>query len=347
MVIAVDAMGGDKAPEAIVHGALAAAPQVQGEVVLVGPAERITALLPTGRACPANLRVVDAPQIIGMGEDPGRAARAKPDSSLAVCVNLVRDGEADAAVSAGNSGAFMFLAQLRLRNIPGLQRSAIATPFPGLDGQRILIDAGANMDCRPLHLAQFGLMGSVYAEYALGRQDPRVGLLSIGEEPSKGDELTRAAHKLLKAAPVNFIGNVEGNHVFDENLDVIVADGFAGNVVLKVTEGMSQFIFRTVRQELKADWRSRLGGLLVRPGLRRVRALGDYEAYGGALLLGVKGICVVCHGRSSARAIENAVLVAQRAVAGRVLEHLAEGLQRLAAAVGTEESGPAEAADAH
>lgn len=276
-----------------------------------------------------------------MGEDPGRAARSKPESSLAVCVNLVRDGEADAAVSAGNSGAFMFLAQLRLRNVSGLQRSAIAAPFPGLGGHRILIDAGANMDCRPLHLAQFGLMGSVYAEHALGRQDPRVGLLSIGEESSKGDELTRAAHQLLKAAPVNFIGNVEGDHVFDEGVDVIVADGFAGNVVLKLAEGMAQFVFSMVRQELKRDWRSRLGGLLVRPGLRRVRALGDYEAYGGALLLGVNGICVVCHGRSSARAIENAVLVAQRAVAGGVLEHLAEGLQRLAAAVGSDAAEPA------
>ena len=344
MVIAVDAMGGDRAPEAIVAGALSAAARVEGDVALVGPAERITALLPTGRSRPANLRVIDAPQVVGMGEDPGRAARSKPDSSLAVCVNLVRDGEADAAVSAGNSGAFMFLAQLRLRNIPGLQRSAIAVPFPGVGGPRILIDAGANMDCRPLHLAQFGLMGSVYAEYALGRQDPRVGLLSIGGESSKGDELTREAHKLFKSAPVNFIGNVEGNHVVDEGVDVIVADGFAGNVVLKIAEGMAQFIFSMVKQELRRDWRGRLGGWLVRPGLRRVRELGDYEAYGGALLLGVNGICVVCHGRSSGKAIENAILVAQRAVAGGVLDHVAEGLQRLAAAVGTEDAGAAESA---
>jgi glycerol-3-phosphate acyltransferase PlsX len=337
-------MGGDKAPEAIVAGAVAAAHQVAGEIVLVGPADRLTALLPTGRARRANLRVVDAPQTIGMGEDPGRAVRAKPDSSLALCVNLVRDGVADAAVSAGNSGAFLFLAQLGLRNIPGLQRSAIAAPLPGLNGHRLLIDAGANMDCRPLHLAQFGLMGSVYAEYALDRQDPRVGLLSIGEEPSKGDELTRAAHKLLKAAPVNFIGNIEGTHLFEANVDVIVADGFAGNVVLKVAEGMAGLMFSLLRQELQDGACSRLGGLLVRPGLERIRAVGDYAAYGGALLLGVKGICVVCHGRSSARAIENAVLVAQRAVAGRVLDHLAEGLQRLAAAVGSEEADAADPA---
>jgi glycerol-3-phosphate acyltransferase PlsX len=347
MLIALDAMGGDQAPEAIVAGALAVAPQVQGELALVGPAERITALLPAGRARPGNLRVVDAPQIVGMGEDAGRAAKSKPDSSLAVCVNLVRDGEADAAVSAGNSGAFMFLAQLRLRNLPGVQRSAIATAFPGFGSQRIVIDGGANMDCRPLHLAQFGLMGSVYAEYALGRHDPRVGLLSIGEESGKGDELTRAAHKLLKAAPLNFIGNVEGNHLFDEHVDVIVADGFAGNVVLKVTEGTSQFLFTSLRRELRSDWRSRLGAALIGPALRRVRELGNYEAYGGALLLGVKGICVVCHGRSSGRAIENAVLVAQRAVAGRVVEHVAEGLQRLAAAVGSPEtvSGPESVAE--
>lgn len=338
MVIAVDAMGGDKAPEAIVAGAVAAARQVEGEIALVGPADRLTALLPTGRAAAPNLRLVDAPQVIGMGEDPGRAARTKPDSSLAVCVNLVRDGVADAAVSAGNSGAFLFLAQLGLRNIPGLQRSAIAAPLPGLNGHRVLIDAGANMDCRPLHLAQFGLMGSVYAEYALGRQDPRVGLLSIGEEPSKGDELTRAAHKLLRAAPVNFIGNIEGNHLFEEDVDVIVADGFAGNVVLKVAEGTAGLLFSLLRTELQSGPCSRLGGLMVRPGLERIRALGDYAAYGGALLLGVKGICVVCHGRSSARAIENAVLVAQRAVQGQVLAHLAEGLQRLNAAVGGEEA---------
>ena len=339
MVIALDAMGGDRAPEAIVAGALAVAPQVQGELVLVGPAERITALLPTGRARPANLRVVDAPQVVGMGEDAGRAVKSKPDSSLAICVNLVRDGEADAAVSAGNSGAFMFLAQLRLRNIPGLQRSAIAATIPGLGGHRILIDAGANMDCRPLHLAQFGLMGSVYAEYVLGRQDPRVGLLSIGEESGKGDELTRAAHKLLKAAPLNFIGNVEGNRIFDEDVDVIVADGFAGNVLIKVLEGTAGFVYASLRRELKADARSRLGGLLARPGLRRLKDVANYEAYGGALLLGVKGICVVCHGRSSGRAIENAVLMAQRAIAGRVLDHLAEGLERLAAAVGSPETG--------
>jgi glycerol-3-phosphate acyltransferase PlsX len=344
MLIALDAMGGDNAPEAIVAGALAAAPQVRGELALVGPAERITALLPAGRARPENLRIVDAPQVVGMGEDAGRAVKSKPDSSLAVSVNLVRDGEADAAVSAGNSGAFMFVAQLRLRNLPGLQRTAIAATFPGFGGQRIVIDGGANMDCRPFHLAQFGLMGSVYAEYALGRKDPRVGLLSVGEENSKGDELTRAAHKLLRAAPINFIGNIEGNHIFDENVDVIVSDGFAGNVVLKVTEGTSQFLFACLRRELQSDWRSRLGGALVRSALRRVRDLGNYEVYGGALLLGVKGLCVVCHGRSSARAIENGVLVAQRAVEGRVLEHMAEGLQRFAAAVGPQASTEAESA---
>ncbi|HEY3398300.1 MAG TPA: phosphate acyltransferase PlsX [Armatimonadota bacterium] len=337
MVIAVDAMGGDNAPEAVVAGALRAAPQVPGEVILVGPAERIEALLPPERSRPANLRVVDAPQVIGMGENAGRAARSKPDSSLAVAVNLVRDGVADAAVSAGNSGAFMFLAQVRLRNLPGLQRSAIAVPLPGPSGPRIMLDAGANMDCKPIHLAQFGLMGSVYAEYALGRAEPRVGLLSIGEEPSKGDELTRAAHKLLQAAPINFVGNVEGSDVLTGDCDVIVADGFAGNVVLKVAEGVAKWQYTLVQQEGRRDLRSRLGRLLLQPALRRVLGKLDHANYGGALLLGVQGICIVGHGCSNARAIENAILMAQRAAESNVLQHLSEGLQRLAAAVGTEE----------
>jgi len=337
MVIAVDAMGGDHAPEAIVTGALRSAPQVQGEIALVGAGERLEALLPGGSSRPRNIRVVDAPEVIGMGEDPGKAVRAKPDSSLAVCVNLLRDGEADAAVSAGNSGAFMFLAQVRLRKLPGLQRSAIAVLLPGPDKPRILLDAGANTDCKPLHLAQFGMMGSVYCEYALGRRDPKVALLSIGEEPGKGDELTRAAHDLLRAAPLNFVGNVDGDKVLNADVDVIVCDGFVGNVVLKVAEGTGDWLMSLLRRELRAGLRARLGAFLLLPSLRRIQATTDYATYGGALLLGVRGICVVSHGRSSARAIENAILVAQRAVLGGVVEHLAEGLGRMAA---TEEPLP-------
>lgn len=334
MVIAVDAMGGDAAPEAVVAGALLAAPQVEGTVILVGPAERIEKLL-RGQSRPANLRVVDAPQVIGMDEDPGRAARNKPDSSLAVTVNLVRDGEADAAVSAGNSGAFMFLSQVRLRTLAGLQRPAIAVPMPGPRGARIMLDAGANVDCRPRHLAEFALMGSIYAEYALGRADPKVALLSIGEESSKGNEVTRAAHELLRqpSSPVHFVGNVEGTEVLSGDVDVVVADGFVGNVVLKVTEGVAHFLMDGLREEASRGLRNRLGALLMRPALRRLRRKLDYADYGGALLLGVNGICVVAHGRSSDRAICNAILVAQRAVAGGVRERLAEGLQRLATVV--------------
>jgi len=330
MVLAVDAMGGDHAPQAVVAGAVQAARRVQGEILLVGPAERLTTLLPRG-STPHNLRVVDAPQVVAMDEDPARAVRTKPDSSLAVAVNLVRDGEAQAVISAGNSGAFMFLAQVRLRSIPGLQRPAIAAPLPGVGGAKLLIDAGANIDCKPVHLAQFGLMGSIYAEHVLGRPQPRVGLVSIGHEPGKGDELTRRAHALLREAPINFVGNVEGNHLFGDEVDVIVCDGFVGNVALKVTEGIAQYLMQLLREQLGTGLRHRLGAWLVRPGLRRVRAAGDYAAYGGALLLGVNGICVVCHGRSSALAIENALLVAQRAVTGGVVQHLAEGLERLAA----------------
>jgi len=324
-------MGGDLAPEAAVAGALLAAPQVQGTVILVGPAERIETLL-RGHPRPANLRVVDAPQIIGMDEDAGRAVKAKPDSSLAVTVNLVRDGEAQAAVSAGNSGAFMFLAQVRLRTLGDLARPAIAVSLPGPQGARILLDAGANMDCRPRHLAEFALMGSIYAEHALGREHPRVALLSIGEESCKGDEVTRAAHELLKlpSTPINFIGNIEGTEILSGDVDVIVADGFAGNVALKTAEGVSHFLLQQMRVEAGRSWRTRLGAWLLHPALHEVKRKLDSEDYGGALLLGVNGICIVGHGRSNDRAICNAILVAQRAVAGGVRERLAEGLQRLA-----------------
>jgi len=330
MLIAVDAMGGDFAPEAVVGGVLAVARDVAGDIALVGPAERLEALLPRPRARPRNVRIVDAPQVIGMGEDPGRAVRSKPDSSLAVTVNLVRDGEADAAVSAGNSGAFMFLAQVRLRTMPGLQRPGIAVPLPGGGGPRILIDAGANVDCRPLHLAQFGMMGSIYAEHAWGCASPRVGLLSIGHEASKGDELTRAAHDLLRAAPLNFIGNVEGDQLFADGVDVVVADGFVGNVALKVTEGVGHTLLQFIKEALHSSPRYRLGAWLVRSALRQAMSKMDYANYGGALLLGVNGICVVGHGRSSARAVANAVRVAERAVLGGVRERMEEGLQRMA-----------------
>lgn len=333
MVIAVDVMGGDFAPAAVVTGALQSATRIESDIMLVGRAEQIEMLLPGGRSRPANLRIADASQVIGMEEDPGRAARSKPNSSLAVAVNLVRDGEADAVVSAGNSGAFMFLAQVRLRSMAGLQRPAIAVPLPGPDGPRYLLDGGANVDCKPIHLVQFGLMGSIYAECALGRPQPRVGLLSIGHEPGKGDELTRGAYRLLQAAPLNFIGNIEGNRIFSEEVDVIVADGFVGNVVLKVSEGAAQMFLGSLRKQLKTGLRSRLGAWLARPALERSKVEWDYAAYGGALLLGVNGICVVCHGRSTARAIENAILVAEQAVVSQVRERLAEGLERLEAAV--------------
>jgi glycerol-3-phosphate acyltransferase PlsX len=303
---------------------------VAGEIVLVGPQERLQALLSAAPSHSHNLRIVDAPQVVEMDESPNRALRSKPDSSLVRAIDLVRAGEADAAVSAGNSGAFMFAAQLRLRNLPGLQRCAIAVPFPGQGGPRILIDGGANMDCRPEHLAQFGIMGSMYAEAALNRKRPRVGLLSIGHENSKGDSLTLAAHQLLAHTPINFIGMVEGDQLFGEGVDVIVADGFVGNVALKVAEGAAHLLMTAIREGTMANWRGRLGGWLLRPVFRSLHKQLDYAAYGGALLLGVKGLCVVCHGRSNAVAIENAVLAAKRAIEGRVTEHLAEGLGNLA-----------------
>jgi glycerol-3-phosphate acyltransferase PlsX len=227
----------------------------------------------------------------------------------------------------------MLASQLQLRNLPGLQRPAIAVLMPGPDGDRILIDGGANMDCRPSHLAQFGMMGSIYAEHALKRDNPRVGLLSIGHEPRKGDSLTLAAHSLLEAAPINFIGNVEGDQLLGAGVDVVVADGFVGNVALKVTEGVAHFISSYLKEGIRASWVHRLGALLLKRVFHGLRSKMDYAAYGGALMLGVQGICVVCHGRSNALAIENALRVAQGAVQGQVREHLAEGIARLAEVV--------------
>ena len=333
MIIAVDAMGGDFAPEQIVQGALRCLPHPGTEIALVGQREQIARHLPAASEDTPGLTVVSAADVVGMEDDLTSVLRERSESSLAVAVRMVKNSEADAAVSAGNSGAFMALAYAQLGTIAGLRRPAIAVLLPGAHQTRVLIDGGANVDCQPVHLAQFGLMGSIYAQCALQIDRPRVGLLNIGQEPSKGNDFTRAAHELLRQAPLNFIGNVEGDHIFGDEVDVVVADGFVGNVALKVTEGLAQWAISELDGQIARGPWARSGAWLMRRGLRRFRERLDYASYGGALLLGVQGICVVSHGRSDARAIANAISVVHGAVEGRVVQRLQEACSKLMPAV--------------
>ncbi|NLO06401.1 MAG: phosphate acyltransferase PlsX [candidate division WS1 bacterium] len=323
MRIAVDAMGGDFAPEQIVAGAVLAADEVDAQVSLVGRPEAIRACIGE-RPVNGRLEIEAAQDIIEMGESPRAALRGRDDSSIARAVGLVKDERAQAVVSAGNSGAFMAVAATRLGVVPGVKRPAIALTLPHPSGYRVLLDAGANADCKPEHLRDFGLMGSVYAQYTLGFDSPRVGLLSIGEETSKGNELTKAAHELLEAADLNFIGNVEGGDVFRECCDVIVCDGFVGNVVLKTLEGLTAMLTAQVREAILSNPALQSAMPAFEGELRRIANQFDAAEYGGALLLGVNGVAIVGHGCSDARAVRNAIGFAQRAVHARLVEHLSE-----------------------
>jgi glycerol-3-phosphate acyltransferase PlsX len=314
--VAVDALGGDRAPEEVVAGALAAAADGV-EVTLHGPAG-----LDTG-----GLELVAARTAIGMAEKPSEAVRAKPDSSMVSAVRAVADGSADAVVSAGNTGALLADGLLHLRRLPGVLRPAIAVPMPTRRGVSLLLDAGANADCRAEHLVQFAVMGSVFAAEMLGLTDPEVRLLSIGEEPEKGNQLTIEAHTLLAGtAGVKFAGNAEGRDLLHGAADVVVTDGFTGNIALKLLEGGIRELLDLLREEVSATARGKIGGLLIRPAARRVRTKLDPDTYGGAYLLGLRGLVVISHGSSGRRAIGNAIRLAARGVEHRVVERFAERL---------------------
>ncbi|MBC7288114.1 MAG: phosphate acyltransferase PlsX [Armatimonadetes bacterium] len=327
MRIAVDGLGGDHAPEQVVQGAARA--DVDAEILLVGPLEELQRHMPPRPR--SRVTLVAAARGVEMDEPPARVLRHGADTSMSVAVDLVARREADAVVSAGNSGALVALARTRLERIRGIDRPAIATPIPTPTGQCILLDAGANVDCQPIHLAQFGILGAMYCKHALGIDNPRVGLLNIGTEITKGNGVTRAAHELMQKSPVNFVGFVEGNHIFTGEVDVVVCDGFVGNALLKAGEGLSHLILSELRRSIYASRLARIGLLLMYPALRGLRRRFDYSTYGGALLLGVRGICVVCHGRSNADAIANAIAVAYRAAKGRFVEAVAEACEQLAA----------------
>jgi glycerol-3-phosphate acyltransferase PlsX len=320
--IAVDAMGGDHAPSAIVDGALAAARHLDLQIFLVGVPTAIAPALERHTDWRGlQVHVIEAPDVVEMAETAG-AARRKPRASIRVAADLVARREADALFSAGHTGATVLATHLAFGTIPGVDRPALATAIPTRERPAVLLDAGANVECRPQHLLQFALMGGVFARIAFGVERPRVGLLSIGEEASKGNDLTREAHRLLKAAPVNFIGNIEGREIYSGVADVIVCDGFTGNVVLKTSEGLVEVVEALLGDELRGTFSSQVGYLLSRRAFRRFRRRVDYSEYGGAPLVGVAGLAIVGHGRSSAKAVRNAIAMASRFATESFIERL-------------------------
>jgi glycerol-3-phosphate acyltransferase PlsX len=321
--IAIDAMGGDHAPEEIVAGAILAANEGLGQMLLVGDEARIRPLLTGYKG--KNIEIVHANSAVAMDANPSQALRNCDDTSLGAAINLVRDGQADAVVSAGNSGAFLAIALVRLRTIPGVARPAIAVVYPGKGGPVVVLDSGANVDCRPEWLVQFGVMGAAYARAVLDVQNPRVGIISVGEERSKGNAQTIEAARLLEATTLNFIGNVESRDLLNSIADVCVTDGFVGNVMLKLCEGAASLIGDIVISEIhSSNLLTKLGALLVRPALRSVRDKLSYDNYGGAPLLGLRGNCIVAHGRANRVAVKSAIRAAVAEVREDVVGRIGE-----------------------
>jgi glycerol-3-phosphate acyltransferase PlsX len=304
--IAVDAMGGDFAPRAAVQGAFLSAVEDGTPILLVGRRERLERELARLGRVPDRLEIVHADEVVAMDET-ATAVRRKRQASVAICAEAVRDGRAQAMISAGNTGAAMVAAKLLIGALPGVDRPALAASFPNRRGRTVVLDVGANVDSRPEHLRQFAVMGHFYAQEVVGISAPRIGLLSIGEEEAKGSDVVREAYGALAAAGLNFVGNVEGRDVFNGNCDVVVCDGFVGNVLLKAAESMAELIVGMMREELLRDSRTRLGGWLARPAFLNFKRRTDYTEYGAVPLLGVRGGCFIGHGRSNAKAIRNAI----------------------------------------
>jgi len=324
MRIAVDAMGGDYAPEAIVEGAVQAAEEYGFTIILVGQEDRIRQELAKYKTDHLSIEVRHAPDIVEMHDLPSVALRRKKESSLHKAIYMTKNGEADAAVSAGNTGAGMAIAKVACRMLEGVERPALATVIPNVNGYMVLIDVGANVDCKPMHLLQFAVMGHVYAQSVVGIENPRIGLLSVGEEDSKGNTLTKEVFEPLSQSQLNFIGNAEGRDVFNGRVDVIVCDGFIGNVVLKVSESLAKTMGLFMKDAFSKNWRTKLGYLLVKPGIDEMKKRMDYEEYGGAPLLGINGVVIISHGSSKARATKNAIRVAAESVTHHINDQILE-----------------------
>jgi glycerol-3-phosphate acyltransferase PlsX len=342
MLIALDAMGGDKAPAEMVKGALLARRQFGIEVALVGPPDILHEELAHHGPTPSGIEVVAASEAIGMDEAPVQAVRQKKDASINVTHDLVKRGVADAAVSAGNTGAVMTSALLTLGRVRGIERPAIGTIAPYRQPGILVLDVGANADCKPSWLLQFAQMGAVYVEKVYGLRHPRIGLMNIGEEDTKGDELSQEVYGLLRDSDLNFVGNVEPNHVHDGPADVVVTDGFTGNIAVKATEGIADFIFGQLRETISSKPHYRLAALVLRPALLGMRRRLDYREYGGAPLLGVDGVVIIVHGRADAHAISNALRQAHETVTSGMLDALRGAFRR---APSTNETAPVGAAD--
>jgi glycerol-3-phosphate acyltransferase PlsX len=334
VTIAVDAMGGDKAPAPEVEGAILAAKEYGHRVLLVGDSTTIEQALKSSDA-PGDLpiEVIHASDRITMDDHAAKAARGKKESSMHVCARLVSTGKADGFLSAGNTGACMAIAKMVFGKVPGVDRPALTGVFPTHKGTPVVVvDVGANVDCEPEMLQQFGLMGEIYSRLVLKIKRPRVGLLSIGEEEHKGNALTRDATPLLKSLALHFIGNVEGRDIFSGQVDVIVCDGFVGNVALKVSEGLSEMIRVMLREAMEATVTRKIGYALSRSAYKEFKKRIDYAEYGGAPLLGVKGVCIICHGRSDSNAIKNAIRVAADFASSNMNQRIEEELREYAAA---------------
>jgi glycerol-3-phosphate acyltransferase PlsX len=321
--IAVDAMGGDKAPYEIVVGAVRASEELDVDILLVGNPAQIESHLPHPH--PQNLTIIDAEGVVEMEEEPLIALKRKPKASINVAMSLVKENRADAVVSAGHSGAAMAAALLRLGRIKGIDRPAIGAVFPTIRAGKsvIVLDVGANVDCRPKYLEQFAIMGTIYSQYVLDVEAPKVGLLNIGEESSKGNDLVIKTYELLENNPlIPFVGNAEGRDVLSGNFDVIICDGFMGNVLLKFAEAVGEVLLQILREELPKGIQGKLGTALLTPNLRRIRQRVDHAEHGGALLLGVNGVCIISHGSSQSPSIFNAIRLAKEAIDHQVLERI-------------------------
>jgi glycerol-3-phosphate acyltransferase PlsX len=327
MKIAVDAMGGDHGPAVVVEGAVAAVREFGASVILVGDRDAVEGEVRRLGAAPLGLEIRHASEVVGMAESPSLALRRKRDSSLRVSAELVRDGKASAFVSAGNTGAALAISMFVIGVLRGIDRPAIAAVLPSLRGFTVLIDAGANVTPKAWHLFQFAIMGHVYARDILGLDRPRVGLLSVGEEEGKGNDLTRETYDLLKESRLNFIGNIEGRDVYNGSCDVIVTDGFTGNVALKISESLADMVGAMIKEELTRDLRSKMGAALAVPAFGRFRKRVDYTEMGGAPLLGIDGAAIICHGASPVKAIKNAVRVAAEWAKAGLNEHIKAALE--------------------
>jgi glycerol-3-phosphate acyltransferase PlsX len=328
MKIAVDAMGGDDAPESVVAGAVLAARELDVEIILTGISERIQAELDKFDDHDSlRIRIVHAEDVVEMHDVPARVLRTKKKSSMKVGVDLVKHGEAEAFVSAGNTGAVLAYSTVILRPLKGVDRPAIAIQLPTLRGNSILLDAGANVDCKTSQLFQFGIMGHVFAKYILGEENPRVGLLSIGEEDLKGNEVTKEVFQMLKKSHINFTGNIEGKEVFRGNADVIVCDGFTGNVALKISESLAEMIGTNLKRLFKSSWVTKLGYLLLKPHLAEFKKSVDHSETGGAPLLGVNGVVIIAHGNSSPKSMKNAIKRASELIEKKINEHIRDDIE--------------------